>query len=290
MALSTETLKFLLQQLKKGSYEGFVSVSSQIFNYLKNEVQDNPVYLKYEAESSMWIEWLKTEGYIDLKLPETLDDSKLLAYAAYKELSILVKQDSENFIVNLFSQNRIVDNYHQFNQTFLDYFTNALDDIIIANPEIQDSTAEKIYGTKVFIIHGHDTHLKETVQLLMQRAGVKSLVLHEAADKGRHTLDKLIEETKEAAYAIALLTPDDLLIKGNSRARQNVILEIGYFLGQLGKSRVRMVVKEGTEIPSDLHGILYERFDNEGAWKVKLIKEMQAVGIFVDIKAVIESL
>jgi predicted nucleotide-binding protein len=73
---------------------------------------------------------------------------------------------------------------------------------------------------KVFIIHGHDDHLKTEVQLLMLRAGVKSLVLHEAADKGRHTLDKLIEETRDAGYAIALLTPDDLVLDGKNRARQ----------------------------------------------------------------------
>ena len=49
-------------------------------------------------------------------------------------------------------------------------------------------------------------------------------------------------------------------------------------------------VKEDIEIPSDLHGVLYQRYDKEGAWKSKLMKEMQAVGIFVDMKAVIESL
>ena len=124
----------------------------------------------------------------------------------------------------------------------------------------------------------------------MLRAGVKSIVLHEAADKGRHTLDKLIEETRDAGYAIALLTPDDLVLDGKNRARQNVILEIGYLLGQLGKARVRMIVKKDIDIPSDLHGVLYEKYDSQGAWKSKLMKEMQAVGIFVDMQAVIKSL
>jgi len=122
--------------------------------------------------------------------------------------------------------------------------------------KIQNDVPEKVRGTNVFIIHGHDDHLKTEVQLLMYRAGVKS----------------------------------DLVLDGKNRARQNVILEIGYFLGQLGKARVRMIVKEDIDIPSDLHGVLYQRYDQQGAWKSKLMKEMLAVGIFVDMKAVIESL
>jgi predicted nucleotide-binding protein len=66
-----------------------------------------------------------------------------------------------------------------------------------------------------------------------------------------------------------------------------VILEIGYFLGLLGKERIRMIVKGEVEIPSDLQGILYEKHDKSGAWKIKLLKELQAVGIYVDIQAAI---
>jgi|GEM_PF-1222795 len=289
MALSATTLQFLLQQLRKGSLEGFTSIPKQIFNYLADEIKDNQVYIKYENESQKWVEWLNKEACVYLILPETLEESKVLAYAAYKIISKLDNHKAQDFIITLFSENRITENYDEFNKNFFDYFTKALNDILIANPEIQNDLPEKINGTSVFIIHGHDEHLKTEVQLLMYRAGVKSLVLHEAPDKGRHTLDKLIEETKDAGYAIALLTPDDLNYEGNNRARQNVILEIGYFLGQLGKARVRMIVKENIEIPSDLHGVLYQRYDKAGAWKSKLMKEMQAVGIFVDMQAVLES-
>jgi predicted nucleotide-binding protein len=48
-----------------------------------------------------------------------------------------------------------------------------------------------------------------------------------------------------------------------------------------------MIVKGEVEIPSDLHGILYEKHDTNGAWKIKLLKELQAVGIYVDIQSAI---
>ena len=67
-------------------------------------------------------------------------------------------------------------------------------------------------------------------------------------------------------------------------------MEIGYFMGKIGKSRVRLILKGNIEIPSDLNGILYEKYDSGGAWKIKLLKEMQAVGIYVDIENIMKSL
>lgn len=146
---------------------------------------------------------------------------------------------------------------------------------------------EKIMGKRVFIIHGHDNELKTQVQLTLTRAKLEEIVLHECPDKGRTIIDKLEQESDGACYAIALLSPDDELTDGKLRARQNVILEIGYFIGKLGKERVRLLKRGNVEIPSDLQGILYTTYDENGAWKISLLKEMQAVGIELEIDKVI---
>jgi len=52
----------------------------------------------------------------------------------------------------------------------------------------------------------------------------------------------LIEESNSAMYAIALLSEDDTLETCEKRARQNVILEIGYFMGKIGKQRMRLIL------------------------------------------------
>jgi predicted nucleotide-binding protein len=44
------------------------------------------------------------------------------------------------------------------------------------------------------------------------------------------------------------------------RARQNVILELGWFMAKLGRHRVVILYKGSTEIPSDLLGVVYLRF------------------------------
>ncbi|HEY7357711.1 MAG TPA: TIR domain-containing protein, partial [Ktedonobacterales bacterium] len=71
------------------------------------------------------------------------------------------------------------------------------------------------------------------------------------------------------------------------RARQNVILEFGYFLGKLGRGKVCALYKEGVELPSDLYGILYVSMDASGAWKFRLAKELAQAGIKVDSNALL---
>ena len=115
-------------------------------------------------------------------------------------------------------------------------------------------------------------------------------VLHEQPDKGRTIIEKLIGESSNAGYAIALLSPDDISDGGVYRARQNVILEIGYFIGVLGRDKVRILVKGDVDIPSDLQGIIYEPFDDTGNWRIRLLREIREAGIPVDIERVISKL
>ena len=140
----------------------------------------------------------------------------------------------------------------------------------------------------VFIIHGHDDAMKKAVQLFLTRANLKDIVLHEQPDKNRTVIEKLIEEGNSAAYVIALLSPDDTQEDGTVRARQNVVLEIGYFIGRLGREKVRLLRKGEVVIPSDLQGILFENYDNEGAWRIKLLKEMQAAGLPIDLATAVQ--
>ena len=67
------------------------------------------------------------------------------------------------------------------------------------------------------------------------------------------------------------------------RARQNVILELGYFFCGLGRDRVCILYEEDVELPSDIHGVIYVQMDKHGAWKLDLAQEMVSVGIAVDM-------
>lgn len=70
------------------------------------------------------------------------------------------------------------------------------------------------------------------------------------------------------------------------RVRQNVVLELGYLMGSLGRKRVTALLVEQLEQPSDLRGLAYHRYDKDGGWKLKLAKELQAAGIAVDFSKI----
>lgn len=143
------------------------------------------------------------------------------------------------------------------------------------------------FSNKIFIIHGHDDGAKETVARFVSKLGLEPIILHERPNEGRTIIEKF-EENADVSYAIALLTPDDFGAaqinkeKLRARARQNVIFEFGYFVGKLGRRNACGVVKGDLEIPSDYSGVLYIPLDVEGAWRMKLVKELKAIGLDVD--------
>ena len=97
---------------------------------------------------------------------------------------------------------------------------------------------------------------------------------------GRHLLTKFIEEAALATFAIVLMTDDDIGGQDASnlspRARQNVILELGYFLAHLGQEKVCALITPDLETPSDFDGIVYISMDSDGSWEVELLRELRA--------------
>jgi predicted nucleotide-binding protein len=123
-----------------------------------------------------------------------------------------------------------------------------------------------VNSKKVFIVHGHDeANLLHTRDLLKDRFKLQPIILKTEAGKGRTIIEKFEDEAKDAVYAFVLLTPDDLIKTTNgeySQARPNVIFELGWFYGKLGRKNVCILFKKGTKIHSDLDGIERIEFSN----------------------------
>jgi predicted nucleotide-binding protein len=131
------------------------------------------------------------------------------------------------------------------------------------------------WSRKVFIVHGHDNEAKAEVARFLERIDFEAIILHEQANRGRTIIEK-VESNGDVGFAVVLLTPDD---EGNKRghssrprARQNVVLELGYFIGRLGRDRVWALKRGDVEIPSDFDGVVYETYDDHGGWKSKLAR------------------
>ena len=147
-------------------------------------------------------------------------------------------------------------------------------------------------NTDIFIVHGQDTAAKEEVARFIERLGLRAIILHEQTNKGRTIIEKF-EQHSQVGFAVVLLTPDDVghanleSATPNPRARQNVVFELGFFIGTLGRSRVCALLRGNIEIPTDISGVLYTPMDSAGAWRLQLAREIKAVGIDLDLNRAI---
>lgn len=165
-------------------------------------------------------------------------------------------------------------------------FANYLEDMKEECTEVSTNDQKiKLSGNfdKVFIVHGHNTELKESTARLIERQEIKPIILHEQVNRGATIIEK-IESNSDVQAAICLFTADDLgkgkeESKENLRARQNVIFETGYFVGKLGRKNIIIISDADIEIPSDMQGVVYT---NSVDWKFSVLKELRAIGYSID--------
>ena len=148
------------------------------------------------------------------------------------------------------------------------------------SPQQNSVTVTPSETRKVFVVHGHDEAAKEATARFLEKLDMQPIILHEQANSGRTIIEKFEKYSEDVGFSVVLLTPDDLGTaqkdpeKLKSRARQNVVLELGYFLGKLSRNRVCALHKGDVELPSDIQGVIYIEMDNNGAWKSKLAQEL----------------
>lgn len=161
-----------------------------------------------------------------------------------------------------------------------------ISDTVVAEPVASAQTVDQVRNlTKIFVVHGHDGEARESAARFLSGLGFVPIILHEQANLGRTVIEK-VEANSDVGFAVVLLTPDDEgCAKGGTlepRARQNVLLELGYFLGRLGRDRVCALKRGKVEIPSDFAGAVWQDMDSGGGWKQALGRELQAAGYKID--------
>lgn len=139
---------------------------------------------------------------------------------------------------------------------------------------------------QVFVVHGRDDAAKTELEVFLQELGLEPIVLHRRPDEGRTLIEKF-EHLSNVGFAVVLLTPDDSTISNGveeRRARQNVVFELGFFYGRLGRNRVCCVYKKGTALPTDISGIVYKEFQSSiSEVKYELLRELKAAGLSVAV-------
>lgn len=147
-----------------------------------------------------------------------------------------------------------------------------------------------VANNKVFIVYGHDIGAREQLELLLRRMKLEPVIIQNLPIAGDTIIEKL-ESNIDVRYACVLLTPDDEGFavgkpkEKKLRARQNVILELGMFLVRLGRKRVAILHKGDLELPSDINGLIYVKFNKRvDEVKERLGAELQEAGFPINIK------
>ena len=242
-----------------GTYRSWYNSSCNLIEkYLPNEIREfNKYYQKKEKESK--------NGVID-----------------FLQFNIQVWKGDKSDVISEFkktfsNQSNILSSIKYL----------QIEDYTVPNEEID---LVRKFGKQIFIVHGHDEGMKESVARVLTKLNLEPIILHEQANEGKTIIEKF-EDYSDVGFAIVLLSPDDECRKKNQkgtrfslRVRQNVIFEMGYFIGKLGRERVVLLFKQDNkfEFPSDYHGVLYILYDDAEGWKLNLIKELNSQGYNVD--------
>lgn len=191
-----------------------------------------------------------------------------------------------NFGYHYFStgSRKVISGFHALIAQVVIPFARDYKAYVLASGQIVPRPA--MPSNKVFIVHGHDEAALYGLARFLEKLGLVSIILKEEPDRGRTIIEKF-EQSAEVGFAVILLTPDDVgaSVKADmpsARARQNVIFELGYFTGKLGRGRVCLLRKGDVEIPSDLFGVIYTEMDPAEGWKARLVREMKEAGLDFD--------
>ena len=124
----------------------------------------------------------------------------------------------------------------------------------------------------------------------MEKLGLQVIILDEQVSCGSPTIIEKLERHSLVQFAVVLMTADDIGGKKGdtpeslqARARQNVVLELGYFMGKIGRHKVCVLYEKGVELPSDYYGVVFIEIDEKGAWRYALAKELRQGGLAVDL-------
>jgi predicted nucleotide-binding protein len=132
-------------------------------------------------------------------------------------------------------------------------------------------------GTNIFIGHGRSLLWRELKDFMQNRLHLFVDEFNSVPVAGITTTARLSELLDAAAIAFLVMTAEDEQADGKMRARENVVHEVGLFQGRLGFTRAIVLLEEGCEEFSNIHGLGQIRFP-----KVNISAK------FEDIRAILE--
>ena len=113
---------------------------------------------------------------------------------------------------------------------------------------------------KIFIGHGGSNIWLRLKDFIVDRLGLEYEEFNRISPAGKTTSDRLEEMLEESCMAFLIMTGEDEQTDGSLHARENVIHEAGLFQGRIGFKRAIVLLEEGCQEFSNIHGLGQIRF------------------------------
>jgi predicted nucleotide-binding protein len=158
-------------------------------------------------------------------------------------------------------------------------------------PSTQQVMSASNVRRRVFVVCGTDDEIKQAVTNALIKLKLVPVVMCEEPSIGKKILENFSRYYADVGFAVVLLSPDDFAYAINEantkrklRPRQDVIFQLGFLLGKIGKGNVLVLFREcaNFEIPTDFEGMKVAAFDDRDSWKLALIRELSNSGLVVD--------
>lgn len=232
----------------KFSPEAIEKAWSKLDSYLDEESRKNmSLTLSVRIGTEKWNHDTESEFFADYMKDATYANySKGAAYGKYRIDIFYYRPTTE---LSVCAPNReIIEEIHQ---VFESYTPNCM---------LPDDTEPSVREPIIFIGHGQSNQWRDLKDHLHDKHGY-SIEAYEVGARAGHAIRDILEEMmSKSSFAILVMTGEDKDAQGNIKARDNVIHELGLFQGQLGFPRAIVLLEEGTQEFSNIHGIQQIRY------------------------------
>ena len=113
---------------------------------------------------------------------------------------------------------------------------------------------------RVFISHGRSNDWRAVQPFIERDVNIPTIELAQEPNLGRTIIEKLIDNADRCDSAVIVMTGDDVSRENETRVRENVMHEIGFFQGRYGRNVVILLHEEGVNVPNNLAGVAYIPF------------------------------
>jgi len=165
---------------------------------------------------------------------------------------------------------------------FTEDLNTSADDYFRELFRILDAYSSTRYSRKIFVVHGHDDYVRDSLVNVLSTLKFEPIVLVQEPGRSQTVIEHIEKRVQNVGFAFILYTEDDLgRLPGETekaRARQNVVFEHGLLIGLLGRERTCALVKGAVEIPSDLSGVIHVTFNNLNDEALKIVKILNDAG------------